>query len=90
MFGPELPAHGFYIRHARNLEFSNVEIAYEAADERSAFVVNDVEGADFFRIKTPSGSSGRVFSLSIVTDFRTLATRGVKDTQLERVEAKAL
>lgn len=90
MFGPELPAHGFYIRHARNLEFSNVEIAYEAADERSAFVVNDVEGADFFRIKTPSGSSGRVFSLSNVTDFRTLATRGVKDTQLERVEAKAL
>ena len=90
MFGPELPAHGFYIRHARNLEFSNVEIAYEAPDERSAFVVNDVEGADFFRIKTPPGSAGRVFSLTNVADFRTLATRGVKDTQLERVEAKAL
>lgn len=90
MFGPELPAHGFYIRHARNLEFSNVEIAYEAPDERSAFVVNDVEGADFFRIKTPPGSTGRVFSLTNVTDFRTLATRGVKDTQLDRVEAKAL
>ncbi|HEX8882405.1 MAG TPA: right-handed parallel beta-helix repeat-containing protein, partial [Candidatus Acidoferrum sp.] len=90
MFGPELPAHGFYIRHARNLEFSNVEIAYEAPDERSAFVVNDVEGADFFRIKTPPGSASRVFSLTKVRDFRTLATRGVKDAQLDRVEAKAL
>jgi len=90
MFGPELPAHGFYIRHARNLEFSNVDIAYEAPDERSAFIVNDVEGADFFRIKTPPGSAGRVFSLNHVSDFRTLATRGVKDTQLDRVEAKAL
>ena len=90
MFGPELPAHGFYIRHARNLEFSNVEIAYEAPDERSAFVVNDVEGADFFRIKTPPGSAGRVFSLNRVSDFRTLATRGVKDAQLDGVEAKAL
>src|SRR5207253_5943758 len=35
MFGPELPAHGFFIRHAKNLEFTNVEIAYGAPDERS-------------------------------------------------------
>lgn len=53
-------------------------------------MVNDVEGADFFRIKTPPGSASRVFSLTKVTDFRTLATRGVKDAQLDRVEAKAL
>ena len=90
MFGPELPAHGFYIRHAKNLEFSNVEVACEAPDERSAFVVNDVQGADFFRIKTPPESRGRVFSLTNVTDFRTVATPGVKDAQLDRVEAKAL
>ena len=51
MFGPELPANGFFIRHARNLEFTNVEIAYEAPDDRPAFIVNDVHGADFFRIK---------------------------------------
>jgi polygalacturonase len=90
MFGSELPAHGFYTRHVRNLEFSNVEIACETPDERAAFVVNDVDGADFFRIKTPPGSAGRVFSLTNVTDFRTLSTRRVKDTQLDRVEAKAL
>jgi len=90
MFGPELPAHGFYIRHAKNLEFSNVEVACEAPDERSAFVVNDVQGADFFRIKTPPESRGRVFSLTNVTDFRTVATPGVKDAQLDSVEAKAL
>jgi polygalacturonase len=90
MFGPELPAHGFFIRHAKNLEFTNVEVAYEAPDERAAFIINDVQGADFFRIKTPAGSSGRVFSLTNVTDFRTLATRGVKDAQLDRVETKML
>src|SRR5207249_6426504 len=82
--------HGFYIRHAKNLEFSNVEVACEAPDERSAFVVNDVQGADFFRIKTPPESRGRVFSLTNVTDFRTVAAPGVKDAQLDRVEAKAL
>jgi hypothetical protein len=87
---PSFRRTAFTIRQARNLEFTNVEIAYEAPDERSAFVVNDVEGADFFRIKTPPGSAGRVFSLGNVSDFRTLATRGVKDTQVDRVEAKAL
>jgi hypothetical protein len=88
MFGPELPAHGFFIRHAKSLEFTNVEVTCEAADERTAFMINDVQGADFFRIKTPAGSSGRVFSLTNVTDFSTLATRGVKDAELDIVEAK--
>ena len=36
--------------------------------KRSAFVVNDVQGADFFRIKTPRESRGRVFSLVNMTD----------------------
>lgn len=90
MFGRELPAHGFFIRHAKNLEFTNVEIAYDAADERPAFILSDVRGADFFRIKAPAGSTGRVFSLANVTDFRTLASRGVKDAELERVDQKTL
>lgn len=90
MFGSELPAHGFFVRHAKNLEFTNVEIAYEEFDERPAFLLNDVQGADFFRIKTPPGSPGRVFSLTNVTDFRTLASRAVKDAQFDSVEVRVL
>jgi polygalacturonase len=88
MFGPELPASGFFVRHARNVEFSNVEIAYEAPDERTAFLLDAVEGADFFRVKTPKASTGRVFSLNNVTDFRTLACRAVKDIDLDRADKK--
>lgn len=90
MFGPELPAHGFFIRHAKKLEFTKVEVAYEAPDERPAFILDDVHGTDFFRIKTPAGSQGRVLSLTNVSDFRILATRGVKDAQHDRFEAKML
>lgn len=88
MFGPILPASGFFVRHARNLEFTNIEIAYEQPDERPAFIVSAVNGADFFRIKTPAGA--RVFSLNNVTDFRTLASRRVKDVELEHVDHKEL
>lgn len=90
MFGPELPASGFFVRHVRNLEFSNVEIAYDAPDERAAFILDDVQGADFFRVKAPTGASGRVFSLNNVTDFRTLAARGIKDVEIDRVDKKTL
>jgi hypothetical protein len=58
--------------------------------KRSGFVVNDVHGADFFRIKTSPESRGRVFSLVNVTDFRTLATPGGTNAQRNRVEAKTL
>jgi polygalacturonase len=90
MFGPILPASGFFVRHGKNLEFTNIEIAYEAPDERPAFLVSEVNGADFFRIKTPPGAAGRVFSLDKVTDFRSLASRGVKDVELDRVDHKEL
>jgi polygalacturonase len=50
MFGP-MPAHGFYVRHARNVEFDKVEIAYLTEDARPAFVLDDVEGVDFSRIE---------------------------------------
>jgi len=83
MFG-DLPASGFFLRHARNLEFSNVEIATEAPDARPAFWMDDVKGADFFRLKLP-GATPR-FRLSNVMDFSVLASRGIKDTVLS--EAK--
>ena len=78
MFGANLPAHGFFIRHVKNLEFSNVEVACEKPDARPAVTLEDVQGGDFFRVKTPAG--GEVFRVKDVSDFRTLACRGVKDS----------
>lgn len=38
-----LPAKGFFVRHARNVKFSNIEIRTAAADVRSDFVMDDVQ-----------------------------------------------
>lgn len=84
MFGA-MPAHGFFIRHATNVELTNVEIACERADARAAFVLESVSGADCFRLKTPAGASSPVFALNTVSDFRTLACRGVRDVELRQV-----
>ncbi|HEU5403171.1 MAG TPA: glycoside hydrolase family 28 protein [Terriglobales bacterium] len=83
MFGT-LPASGFFVRHCKNLEFSNVEIAAEQADHRPAFWLKDVDGADFFRVKGPVAAVAPVFALQEVRDFRVSASRGVKDTMLDK------
>ena len=42
-FGP-LPAWGAYIRHAKNVEFKNVELSQRGSDARQKIVLDDVEG----------------------------------------------
>ena len=39
-----LPAWGAYIRHAKNIEFKNVELTLRGEDARQKIVLDDVEG----------------------------------------------
>jgi polygalacturonase len=89
MFGPALPAHGFFMRHIKNLEMSNVEIAAAKPDARPAFVMEDVDGADLFRVKTPN-PPGSIAKMTNVANFRALACRGLKDGEVSRVEQTTL
>ena len=44
MFRRNLPAHGFYVRHADNIRFENVEVKTVSPDARPKFVVDDCTG----------------------------------------------
>jgi polygalacturonase len=76
MFG-DMPSQGFYLRHVKNIELSNVEIAATADDARPAFILQNVEGADFFHVKTPPAAT--VMELHDCSDVNALWVRGVKD-----------
>lgn len=39
-----LPAWGAYVRHARNIEFKNVELTLRSEDARQKIILDDVEG----------------------------------------------
>lgn len=47
----ELPAWGFYIRHASGITFENVTLTSLKRDYRTAVVLDDVQGAKFIRLK---------------------------------------
>jgi polygalacturonase len=88
MFG-DLPACGFFVRHVRNLEMTNVEIATRAADARPAFWLHDVEGADFFRLRVPQGSAP-AFDLRQVKEFRSFGSRQMADVTLESIDQRKI
>ncbi len=52
MFG-ELPAWGFYIRHAEGIKMKNVKVSYMEDDFRPAFVFDDVKGIEMSDIFIP-------------------------------------
>jgi hypothetical protein len=87
-FGP-MPAQGFFIRHVKGIVLHDVTIKPIQEDLRPAFVLEDVDGADFTHIKAPRTPEGS-FALNNVKDFSVTQSRPIPDTYLEAVTRKAL
>jgi polygalacturonase len=60
----ELPAWGFYIRHAANITFENVKLVCDKKDYRTAVVLDDVHGATFtgLSLSEPGSKKEPVYS----------------------------
>ncbi|MBN2357477.1 hypothetical protein JXO59_15295 [candidate division KSB1 bacterium] len=56
MFGV-LPSYGFYIRHAKNIRISDVELSYDEPDLRSAVVCEDVADLQMMGMRIQSGEN---------------------------------
>src|SRR5215207_3916253 len=87
MFG-EIPAYGFFIRHARGVELSNVEVGFMTEDLRPAFHLEDVRGATFLGVAAQKAADVPTFVLKNVEDFSVRNSRPVPDTRVERTESK--
>ena len=87
MFG-EIPAYGFFIRHARGVELSNVEVGFMTEDLRPAFHLEDVKGATFLGVAAQKAADVPTFVLKNVEDFNVRNSRPVPDTRVERTESK--
>jgi polygalacturonase len=86
MFG-DLPATGFFIRHARRFGMSNVEVAVAAPDPRPAFRLEDVGEVDFSQMRLPKGIG---YSLDRVSGFRLTNSRGYTDRIVDGPVTKRL
>ena len=87
MFGV-LPVYGFYVRHASGITFDNVEVSFENSDARPAFMLEDVQGAEFFRTNAELSGGAKMFILRNVADFTFAQSRRAADAKYEKVERK--
>jgi polygalacturonase len=86
----QIPAYGFFIRHAKGIELNNVDVGFENEDFRPAFVLDDVKGIEFNNVEAQTAPNVPTFVLKHVEDFRTQRCRPVSDMQIEKVEQKEL
>jgi polygalacturonase len=89
MFGL-LPASGFYIRHARNLQLSNIEINYLKEDQRPVFALDDVKGFDILNLKAQQVKGAPLFVLKKVEDFNVRLSPSIADIHLNQADLKKL
>jgi hypothetical protein len=87
MFG-EIPAYGFFIRHAKGIEFDNVQVNYINEDFRPPFILNSVAQAEFNNVKGQHASGVPTVVMKDVDGFKVHNSSFMPDTQLGAVKDK--
>jgi len=89
MFGP-MPAHGLYVRHARNIEVTNFEVVSLETDARPAIAMLDVRGADLTNVRTTEPPAGvPIMTLEEVEDLRVEGSEPLADLELDRIDKRS-
>jgi polygalacturonase len=83
-FGGE-PAYGFFIRHVKGLQMTDVDITAKKSDLRPAFYVKDVQGFYLNSVSATRFAKVPMFVMDGVKDFRTVEVDGVADMRLKDV-----
>jgi polygalacturonase len=81
MFGTT-PSQAFFLRHVNRLEMNGIKIEHLNDDARPAFVLDDVEAAEFGRIKIGPGGGAFTFVLKKVKDFSVYRSKPLPDTEV--------
>lgn len=80
-----LPAYGFFIRHAKNLELNNIEISYLGAETRPAFYIEDVKGMEMRNVKAKPVAGSSLFVLKNVSGFTISESKGIKSRAWDKM-----
>lgn len=86
MFGIT-PSHAFFLRHVNRLEMNGIKIEHLSDEARPAFVLEDVEAAEFGRVK---GASAPAFVLRNVKDFSLYRSKPLPDTEIAAAETQEI
>jgi len=87
MFGV-LPAYGFFIRHVRGLEMSEISVSYLKDDLRAPFILSDAKSVDLRNIKAQHAPDIPSFMLKNVEDFSLQQSWPLTDMRVKKVTSQ--
>jgi polygalacturonase len=83
----DMPAYGFFIRHAKNVEFGHVELMLENDDFRPAFILDDVSDVRFNDLTVDKVATVPSFTLKNVEDFSIQNSKTFKDKLIKKTNS---
>jgi hypothetical protein len=84
------PSYGFFIRNVKDLKMSDVYVHFMKDEQRPAFILDHVQGADLQHIRAQKVQGVSTFVLKDVIDFSLINSGAVPDTKLADVANKEL
>jgi polygalacturonase len=82
----DMPAYGFFVRHVKNLELSDIQVSTVKPDARPPFVIEEAKGVDLINVKATRGERLPMGILRNVEGFSTHRVQNVADTTKDKVE----
>jgi polygalacturonase len=84
------PAYGFFIRNVKDLKMNHVEVSYLKEDLRPAFVLDQVDGADFQQVRAQKANGASLFKLTQVKNFNLGNSKQLPDVKIPNADKKQL
>ena len=85
-----MPAYGFFVRHAKNVEMNHVTMKLENDDFRPAFILDDVIGAGLNDVTVSKVGDVPSVILKNAEDIRIKDCRPVMDYEIQKIDSKQL
>lgn len=84
------PAYGFFIRNVKDLKMNDIDVSYMTDEQRPAFVLDHVEGADFQHVHAQRAEGAPIFLLNQVKNFNLFNSDQLPNTKLASVDKQQL
>lgn len=81
-----MPCYGFFLRHIKGLTMDNIQLHTLADDARPPLALDDVDSAEFFRVKADRAPGAPVFAVKNSANLTVRMVAGTQDRQQQVLE----
>jgi polygalacturonase len=79
-----MPAYGFFIRHAQNIELNNVEVNYLGKETRPAVILEDVKQISFNNFKAQTAANIPAIIQRDVSGFSLISSASITPNRIKK------